>query len=105
MAQVDTAGTVLATDPPHGGLTLGERIELRRHRRGLSRLALAELAGVSVKTLGRYERDEKQPVATTLGRLALALETSTDYLVGLRDDPGVADPDSPTRVSLIPAVA
>jgi transcriptional regulator with XRE-family HTH domain len=86
--------------PAHGGLTLGERLRILRDRQHITRLELAHLAGMSSRTIGRYERDEKEPVAHKLGRLALALNTTTDYLVGLRDDPVVPPPDSETRVWL-----
>jgi transcriptional regulator with XRE-family HTH domain len=92
------AEELTGTAPAHGGLTPGERITLRRSRVGLTREQLGAEAGVSAKTIGRYERDEKEPTASTLGRLALALLTTTDYLVGLRDDPEVPAPDSTTRV-------
>jgi transcriptional regulator with XRE-family HTH domain len=86
--------------PAHGGLTLGERLRLQRERRDLSRFDLGRMAGMSSRTIGRYERDEKEPVAHVLGRMALALNTTADYLIGLRDDPTVPPPDSITRVWL-----
>lgn len=85
---------------PHGGLTLGERIAHIRRRRDVSREQAAAIIHCAPRTIGRWERDEHEPKVTELGLLAIALRTSTDYLVGLTDDPDVPDPDSPTRVWL-----
>jgi transcriptional regulator with XRE-family HTH domain len=68
-------------------LTTGERIRVLRGRRPLTRPALAAEAHVSLKSLGRYERDEIDPQSTVLRRIAIALDTTTDYLVGLTEDP------------------
>lgn len=67
---------------PHG-LSLGERIHLLRKRRGMSLEALASAVGVSHQALSGYERGAHEPTAGTLAKLARALGTSTDYLVGL----------------------
>lgn len=46
-----------ASDPP----TLGGRIKRARHLRRLSQEQLAAAVGVSVRTVGSWERDETEP--------------------------------------------
>src|SRR5712692_5744617 len=75
-------------------MTLGERILLLRRRKRLTQDELAMQAGVNKMTIWRLEhgaiRDVKGQV---LGKMALALETTADYLLGLRED---AQPDPHT---------
>lgn len=65
-----------------------ERLRALREARGLRQAALARLAGVSPALISRME-DGSRPRAAgpVLERLAVALGTSTDYLLGLTDDP------------------
>jgi transcriptional regulator with XRE-family HTH domain len=66
----------------------GERVLLRRRAKKLSQAQCAQAAGVSARTIHRIERNQSYATpAATLGRLALALGTSADYLLGLTDDP------------------
>jgi len=68
-------------------MTLGERILLLRRRKRLTQDALADQAGVNKMTIWRLEHGAIQDVkGQVLGKMALALETTTDYLLGLRDD-------------------
>lgn len=50
------------------------RLDLARKRRGLTKTALADRAGVSTRILTAYERGDKEPTSATLSRLADALE-------------------------------
>ena len=53
----------------------GRRLRELRQRRGLSQPGLADLAGVSLTTVARLERQEKAPCRKwMLGRLAVALD-------------------------------
>ena len=65
-----------------------ERLRALREARGLRQATLARLAGVSPALISRME-DGSRPRAAgpVLERLAVALGTSTDYLLGLTDDP------------------
>jgi transcriptional regulator with XRE-family HTH domain len=68
-------------------LTFGEKILVLRHRRGWSQRKLGEEAQINPNTIARLERDEiKDPGSQLLVRLARTLQTSIDYLLGLRDD-------------------
>lgn len=66
---------------------LGERLRGIRERQGLSRDRLGRIADISGQQIYRYEINEQMPLGDTLARIADALGTSTDYLLGLTDDP------------------
>lgn len=55
---------------------------------------LAKEIGVSRQSLGHYEAGARFPDTETLRRIALALEVSSDYLLGLTD---VKSPDTSLR--------
>ena len=64
--------------------SIGELIGDLRRNKGWSQKELAKRAGVTESTLSRIESGiTKQVDATALGKIALALDTSTDYLLGL----------------------
>lgn len=72
---------------PHDSLSTGERIQVLRRRKRLSLRELGDEVGVHFTTLARYERDEFSPNGEIIRKLALALGTSTDYLLRLRPTP------------------
>jgi transcriptional regulator with XRE-family HTH domain len=82
-----------------GGATmssLGDRLARMRGFRRMSQQDLAERTGLKVQNISRIETDQREHVRSdTLRRLAEALECSTDYLVGLTDDP--TPPQRPRR--------
>jgi len=61
-------------------------VELRRARidAGFTQAEIAERVGLATEAYGRIERSAAIPRTDTLMRLALALETSTDRLLGLQ---------------------
>lgn len=63
-----------------------------RKQRGLTQQALADLAGVHVTQLRRYEAGTNQPTLDVLRALAIALSISTDALVFTDDERGPQDP-------------
>ncbi len=68
-------------------MTLGERILLLRRRKRLTQDELAAQSGVNKMTVWRLEHGAIQDVkGQVLAKMALALETTTDYLLGLRED-------------------
>jgi transcriptional regulator with XRE-family HTH domain len=83
---------------PHDSLTTGERLNLLRRRKKLSLRELADDVGVHWTTLARYERGEMSPTGEVIRSLALALETSADYLLRLK-----ATPSFPTGQNRIKA--
>ena len=63
---------------------LGERVLLLRRRAGLIQAELARQAGIDVMTISRVERGTKKRLEVEpLARLAKALGTTTDHLLGL----------------------
>lgn len=58
------------------------RLDLARRRRGLSKGALAEAAGVSPRALTAYERHEYEPDASTVVRLAAGVGFPQEFFYG-----------------------
>jgi transcriptional regulator with XRE-family HTH domain len=68
-------------------MTLGEKIHLLRRRHKWTQRELGEAAEINTNTVARLERDEiADPGSLLMLRLARALETSVDYLLGRTDD-------------------
>ena len=55
----------------------------------LTQSQLADRTGISRSTLYRYENSQNLPDSDIIVRLALALHTTTDYLLGLDDAPTI----------------
>ena len=64
-------------------MKLHENIRSARLERGLTQAALAEMLNVSDRAVSRWETGTSSPDITLLPRLALALDVSTDALLGL----------------------
>lgn len=67
-------------------MTIGERIKLRRMQLGLSQNDLAEMVRTSQQQIGRYEKGANSPTAEIIIAMAQALETTTDWLLGVNDE-------------------
>ena len=66
----------------------GKRMRALRKQRGLSAEAVARRANLSTRHIWRLEAGKRPRVAAvTLARIALALDTTLDYLMGLSDEP------------------
>lgn len=64
-------------------MTLGEKVHLLRRRLDWTQRELARVACINLNTVARIERDEiRDPSGQMILRLARALETTTDYLLG-----------------------
>lgn len=61
----------------------GMRLRQLRKDRGMSRVSLAKKLGVSKETVYRYENNIQNPSLDRTRQLAIILQTSVDYLVGL----------------------
>jgi transcriptional regulator with XRE-family HTH domain len=71
-------------------MNLGERVHLLRRRVGWTQRELGEIAKINPNNVARIERsDIKDPGGQLIARLAKALGTSTDYLLGLTEESGV----------------
>lgn len=64
-----------------------KRLREMREKRGLTQRELAGLCGLGDKQIWRYENEQSEPNAEALIQLARKLEVSTDYLLGLVDQP------------------
>ena len=64
----------------------GERVLLLRRRARLSQPELAHMAQMSVTTLNRVENAHQSLYMEKVAALAVALDTTADYLLGLSDD-------------------
>lgn len=58
------------------------RLKECRKGMGLDRIQLADMIGVSVKTLAAYEQGVHEPKIETMIKLSEILNKSIDYLVG-----------------------
>jgi len=67
-------------------MTVALRIKHRREQLGLRQHELAAISGVSQAQISKYEAGTSEPTAYTLSQLAKALNTSTDWLVGLAEE-------------------
>lgn len=65
----------------------GDRIRIKRVCRKLTQRQLAELLSMTQATISEYETGRSSPSLQTLIKLAIALGTSTDYLLSLTNDP------------------
>ena len=72
------------------------RLRQIREQRGLSQGALGKLIGKDAKYLSKLELGVRSGVtSTTLVRMAVALDVSADYLLGLPDRAAPAPPTTP----------
>jgi transcriptional regulator with XRE-family HTH domain len=67
--------------------SLGDRILLLRRSKRWTQKMLAEKVGLSPNTIARVERNMVDTLrGDTIAKLARALSTSADYLLGLSDE-------------------
>lgn len=65
----------------------GDRLKTIREESNLTQDDLAEMLDVGSLQINRYENGKTIPNADVVAKLALALSISSDYLLGLTDDP------------------
>lgn len=68
-------------------VVIGSRIRDLAEARGWTQMDLSWRSNVSLPKISRIIREQQGCGAGVLMRLALTLETSMDYLVGMTDDP------------------
>lgn len=61
---------------------IGERIAQRRTELHISQEALAELVGSTQRQVSKYENGVNKPTSEVLAKMADALQTSADWLLG-----------------------
>jgi transcriptional regulator with XRE-family HTH domain len=75
-----------------------DRLKAARARAGWSQTELGKRSGVHAMAISRLERGEKKDVTgATLRKLALTLQVSGDYLLGLTEEIERVSPRSPKR--------
>ena len=80
------------------------RIKSLREQRGLDVAQVANMSGISGSHIYRIEAGDRPNVSgVVIGQLAKALDTTTDYLVGLTDDPNPRP--NPASLSTVERVA
>jgi len=65
------------------GESLGQRLCRLRQTQEMTQRDLAQMSGISTRALCSYERDQCEPPAHNLPKLADALGVSTDEILGL----------------------
>jgi len=65
----------------------GERIQELRQANKYSREKLAELTGIGTTQIYRYEKGESDASGEVVSRLANVFGVTSDYLLGLSDNP------------------
>jgi transcriptional regulator with XRE-family HTH domain len=64
--------------------TIGERIRAVRIAKGMTHEALARAAGIGLDTVQKIQSSQREPQASTLAAIAVALGVSADELLGLK---------------------
>lgn len=72
-------------------MAFSERLGQLRKERGLTQQGLADLAGVHLTQIQRYEASTAQPTLDVMKKLAIALTASTDWLLFEEDERGPDD--------------
>lgn len=62
---------------------IGEKIKELRIERELSQKQLADKIGIAANTLSQYESGKSKTSIDVLANLAVELDTTTDFLLGL----------------------
>lgn len=66
---------------------LGERLRNLRNAAGYTLKAISEKMSIPLSTISNYEQGSRKPDYETLIRFSEFFDVSTDYLLGLTDDP------------------
>lgn len=68
---------------------LGERIQNMRKHKGLSQKQLADRVHVTSTTISHWENDTQTPSIVAIRNVAITLNCSLDYLMGIDDQPTI----------------
>ena len=71
----------------------GERISKLLENKGLTQKELAEKSGVTESAMSYYVKGDRTPRSDVLSRIAKALDTSTDYLLGNSSEASLVKPN------------
>lgn len=65
---------------------IGARIYNALNKKGISQKELAERINVSEAVVSRYINGQREPKANIIANIATALNTTSDYLLGIESD-------------------
>lgn len=65
----------------------GDRLRVLRKLKDMKQEDVGQIIGVSGSAVGSYERNIREPSLEMIGKLAESFGVTTDYLLGLSDDP------------------
>jgi transcriptional regulator with XRE-family HTH domain len=71
------------------------RLKAARDLRGWSQSELGTRSGLPPSSIAHFESGSRKPSFDTLRRIAIALEVTTDYLLGRVEHPELADAGDP----------
>lgn len=74
--------------------TFSQRLTGLRESMNYSKTKLAHIIGVSLSTYANWEYGYNDPDMDTIVKLANALNTSTDYLMGKTENPPLSEPNN-----------
>ncbi|MDD4754018.1 MAG: helix-turn-helix transcriptional regulator [Desulfitobacteriaceae bacterium] len=72
----------------------GRRLKERRELKGLRQEDLAQAINSTKSTISQYESGKREPDLSNLAIIASQLSTTTDWLLGLTDDPEISSKPS-----------
>ncbi|WP_319403244.1 helix-turn-helix transcriptional regulator [uncultured Anaeromusa sp.] len=73
---------------------LGFRLRSLRENKGLTQAELANQLDISRGTYAHYELDKREPDNETISKFAQYFAVTTDYLLGVSDDPRPVNPST-----------
>lgn len=79
-------------------MTIGERLKQARNKKGWSQRQLDIHSGVNFTTISKIEKGKRDPQASTIIGLCIALGLSADELLGLRATEMRASPTTDTEL-------
>ena len=68
------------------GKALGKRISEMLQEQGIQQKELAERIGITETAMSRYINGTREPKPDVLANMATALHTTSDYLLGIKND-------------------
>lgn len=77
--------------------SIGERIAWARERAGLNKNRFARELGTSWQHVDHWEKGRTEPSLASMRRIAELLSVSVDFLLGVRDEPGMVSPSTLER--------
>lgn len=69
-------------------MEFGSKLKALRKQKKFRMQDMADYLDIATSTYAGYEAEYRVPAADTLQKLAIKLDTSVDYLLGLTDNPG-----------------